>query len=277
MDLSYANLFDRLSLPMLFLLTLLLQGVFIEIGFQLGTRNRHVLVKPQVSQVRAIMGAGLGLTAFMLAFTFAVGQDHYEARVHAMVEEARVLRTAFLQAEHLSPSARDDARALLREYAGDRVRLRSLVKERKLEQAGDLVVKSEALQGRLWDLAVGERDKVETDGSAAQTFEASVINLIDLHVQRLEASLMNRIPNVLWITLYLTSALSMLVMGYQAGLVSRRSPYATVTLAIAFSAVLMLIMDLDRPVMTLFEINIQALVDVVERMDAMLGTANRGS
>lgn len=275
MDLLKAHFFDQFSLPVLFVLTVLVQALFIEFGFRLGTRHRRALVKPQVSQVRAIMGAGLGLTAFMLAFTFATAQSHYEARVQAMVEEARLLRTAFLQAEFLSDEARAEARTVLREYAGDRLAIREALDQQRLEEAVRLAAKSAPLQARLWKTAVRERERaadsaLPSRGKDSADFEASAIGLIDVHVQRLEASLMNRIPDVLWVTLYLTAALAMLVMGYQAGLVTRRSPYATVTLAVAFAAVLMLIMDLDRPVMTLFEIDNHAMVDVVDRMDEIL-------
>lgn len=87
---------------------------------------------------------------------------------------------------------------------------------------------------------------------------------------RLHAAVMNRIPHTIWMTLYLMAALSMTIMGYQAGLTERRSPVATVTLAVAFSAVIILITDLDRPIMSYFDINDQLLVDLYEYMEADL-------
>jgi hypothetical protein len=41
-------------------------------------------------------------------------------------------------------------------------------------------------------------------------------------------------------------------VGYQAGLTEKRSPLATFSLALVFSAVMVLIMDLDRPLQSLF-------------------------
>jgi hypothetical protein len=67
------------------------------------------------------------------------------------------------------------------------------------------------------------------------------------------------------------AVLSMIIMGYQAGLTDRRSPLATVTLAVAFSAVIILITDLDRPLMSFFEVNKQLLIDLNEYMEADLG------
>ena len=99
--------------------------------------------------------------------------------------------------------------------------------------------------------------------------------LIDIHALRLQAALANRIPLVIWMTLYLTGILSMFVMGYQAGLVSTRSPYATMTLAVSFAAVMMLITDLDRPIMSMFSMNQQVMYDLAERMDTILEAEKR--
>jgi hypothetical protein len=69
----------------------------------------------------------------------------------------------------------------------------------------------------------------------------------------------NRIPVIIWLTLYFTAVMSMIVVGYQAGLTEKRSPVATISLALAFSAVMMLIMDLDRPLQSLFEFDVTVM------------------
>ena len=60
--------------------------------------------------------------------------------------------------------------------------------------------------------------------------------------------------------------LSMIVMGYQAGLTGTRSRLATWTLAITFSAVMALVTDLDRPNMSLFSLNQQLMKELEKRM-----------
>ena len=62
------------------------------------------------------MGAGLGLLAFMLAFTFSTAQSHFEARTQNLAEEARIARNAFMQADLLTEPRRTQARRLLAEY-----------------------------------------------------------------------------------------------------------------------------------------------------------------
>ena len=66
--------------------------------------------------------------------------------------------------------------------------------------------------------------------------------------------------------LFLMAQLSMIVMGYQAGLTGTRSSLATWTLAITFSAVMTLVTDLDRPNMSLFSISDQLMVELKNRM-----------
>lgn len=263
--------FDPYSLPALFLFVLVVQLLFIELGFFLGRRFGRQKVKAQVSQARALMGAGLGLLAFMLAFTFATGQSHYEARVATMVEDARLARTAYLQTDLLPPVPAERARALLHEYVRDRVHVDQLVRENRIEEIVELIHRAEGIQRDLWALALDADRQAGNDPKArgrTEAFLSSILGLIDIHEQRLEAAIMNRIPPIIWVTLYLMAALSMLVVGYQAALVGRRTPFATFTLAIAFTAVMMLITDLDRPRMSLFHIDNSVMDNVLELIDS---------
>lgn len=262
---------DQFSLVQLFLLTLVVMVLFIEIGFRLGMRKQSKAVKAQSSQVRSIMGAALGLLAFMLAFSFATGQSHYEVRTQYMVEEARLARNAYYQAEFLDEPHATQARQIIRKYISDRVLADQLAHEEKIAEIFELTERSEQMQVDLWRIAAANEtlpDISASSGLGRDPFTELVSGLMDIHAQRLQAALMNRIPNVIWITLYLCAMLSMLVMGYQAGLVGRRSPVATVSLALAFSVIMMLITDLDRPLMSLFHMDNHIMVEVLQMMDA---------
>jgi len=270
---THAHMLDRFSPEVLFTLIIVLMVLFIEIGFRIGGRPQVVSAKAQHSQVRAIMGAALGLTAFMLAFTFATAQSHYEARVGAMLEETRMANDAFLQAEFMPQPARGEARRLLRQYMVDRLAIHDLAKQGRMEEMLPLVERAEELHRALWELAAHQTRLATREGETSpprDPFMQSVIDLMDVHSSRLEAVMLNRIPYVIWAALYLTGALAMLIMGYQAGLVGKRSPFATVSLAFIFAVVMMLITDLDRPFMSLFDINDEVVQNTVERMDSFL-------
>lgn len=266
-----AHFFDLVPIWLLFIGTILAMILFIEFGFRLGKNAQAASKKAQTSQVRGIMGAGLGLLAFMLAFTFSTAQSHFEARVQNLAEEARIARNAFMQADLLEEPRRSQVKRLLRDY----IHLRSggfKLKGTGIDQRlAKLLQESEHIQNQLWSLAV--TSNLQLENSLAETKRSellmvSVLALTDIHYTRLHSAVMNRIPITIWITLYLMAALAMIIMGYQAGLTDRRSPIATITLAIAFAAVMILIIDLDRPIMSFFDINKQLLVDLYETMEA---------
>ena len=119
-----SHFFDLLPIWVLLLGTMLIMVVFIESGFRLGKRAQSNARKAQTSQVRAIMGAGLGLLAFMLAFTFSTAQSHFEMRVQGLAEEARIARNAFMQADLLIEPDRSQAKHLLKDYVEMRSDLR---------------------------------------------------------------------------------------------------------------------------------------------------------
>ena len=268
-----AHFFDLIPIWLLLIGTVAIMVLFIEYGFRLGQKAHVNSKKAQTSQVRAIMGAGLGLLAFMLAFTFSTAQSHFEVRVQSLAEEARIARNAYMQADLLPEPRRSGAKLLLKDYIKLRAGITMVSGSNITEQIAALLRQSEQTQHELWLLAISSEPKtgaVSDMTDRDSPFMTSVLALTDIHYTRVHSAIMNRIPFTIWMTLYLMAALSMIIMGYQAGLTERRSPVATVTLAIAFSAVIILITDLDRPIMSFFEINKQLLVDLHEYMDADL-------
>jgi len=268
-----SHFFDLIPIWLLLIGTILLMVLFIEFGFRLGKKANSDGKKAQTSQVRAIMGAGLGLLAFMLAFTFSTAQSHFEVRVQSLAEEARIARNAFMQADMLVEPERTQAKLLLKDYIELRSGMHKFSGLNISEGLAELIRLSEQIQQNLWSLATKSHGKNNVDQNETEQttmFMESVIALTDIHFVRLHSAVMNRIPLTIWMTLYLMAVLSMIIMGYQAGLTDKRSPVATITLAVAFSAVIILITDLDRPIMSFFEINKQLLVDLNEYMQSEL-------
>ena len=265
-----AHFFDLVPIWLLLIGTVLIMVIFIEVGFRLGKHAQANAKKAQTSQVRAIMGAGLGLLAFMLAFTFSTAQSHFEIRVQSLAEEARIARNAFMQADLMQEPYRAQVKELLRDY----IKVRSMdIQPSEVsfaEQVNEFIGFSEDIQRQLWLLVAQsqkQKNPVQGEDKNGDLLTVSVLALTDIHYTRVHSSVMNRIHFTIWMKLYLMAALSMVIMGYQAGLTDRRSPVATITLAFAFSAVIILITDLDRPVMSFFEINRQLLIDLHEDME----------
>jgi hypothetical protein len=127
------------------------------------------------------------------------------------------------------------------------------------------IQRSEELHGRLWSqaAAVGEKNQ----GSiVAGLFIQSLNEVIDLHMKRVTAGLRSRLPDMIWLVLYAITVLGMGAMGYQAGLTGTSRPLAAPVLALAFSAVILLIADLDRPREGLLKVSQQPMVDLQNSM-----------
>ncbi len=235
----------------------------IELGFYIGSVHADKCYKAQMAQVRAIMGALLGLVAFLLAFSFSMAQGHFEDRSRAYLLEANALGDAWRAADLIEPETGAIAQDLLRRYVDSRVALREAVDDGRREAVEQQFQEAELATSLLWDVA---RTAARSHDEAETPLTRAVLGIIDAKTQRLQATLYNRISGVIWLTLLGVSTLAMLVMGYQAGLTGTRSRLATWTLAVTFAAVMTLITDLDRPKMTLFSLNNQIMVDLQYRM-----------
>ena len=241
--------------------------LFIEFGFRVAGRQIKKQNKAQTAQVRAIMGASLGLLAFMLAFSFSMAQQHFEARTNAYMLEISAIDSAYRSADLLDDSDAVQAKAILQQFATLRLQLQTTVGHQSadMERVLKMVRQGEDMHDRLWRLA---EEAMAGSGEGADTgiFAQSVLAMIDANDARLQAALFNRISPIIWFTLFLMSLLSMVIMGYQAGLTGTRSSLATWTLAVTFAVVMILVTDLDRPNMSLFSMNSQLMVELQQRM-----------
>ena len=200
--------------------------------------------------------------AFMLAFTFGMGGSRFDTRRHLVVEESNAVGTAYLRADILPEPERTEIRSLLREYAEVRLRI---VREFRTYTAEGLA-RSEELHGLLWE-KVSRLGRNDSRSVMAGLLAESINEVIDLHSKRVAAGLVDRIPPIIWITLFFIGVLGTTVIGYRAGLTGHRGVPATLALILAFSAVMILIMDLDRPGQSLFEVSQGSMADLLEKMD----------
>lgn len=269
------NPLDQIPLLGILAIAILLQLLFIEVGFRYGQHKRGGGHKAQMAQVRAIMGASLGLLAFMLAFSFSMAQQHFEERSRAYMMEVSAIDSAFRGADLLDEDGRVLAQDTLEQFAKLRLATVEAVRASDRERVVEMIRESERMHDLLWALA---ESSMEGGGNGENTgmFAQSVLAMISAHDARLQAGIFNRISPVIWMTLALMALLAMVVMGYQAGLTGTRSTLATWTLAVAFAAVLALITDLDRPNMRLFHLNQQLMVELENRMERQT-SGNPGS
>jgi len=257
----YPGPLDLLPIWGVFLATVLVVLLAVEGGFRLGQYRRRRSEQEDRPPVGEMVAATLALLAFMLAFTFGLAASRFDVRRGLVIEEANAIGTTYLRAGLLPEPHRSDVRSLLREYVD--VRLEA-VQPGKLSQS---IGRSEELHARLWAhaIAVGEKNP----GSiVVGLFIASLNEVIDLHAKRLALGVRNRIPGTIWAALSFVAIIGTSVMGYHAGLAGSGRSLALLALVLAFSAVVTLIADLDRPQEGLLRVSQQTMIDLQKTLAA---------
>ncbi|MBN1283419.1 MAG: DUF4239 domain-containing protein [Proteobacteria bacterium] len=233
--------------------------IAIRAGRRLGYAAHLRMKDEKESQVSAISAAILGLLAFILAFTFGMVYERYETRKALVRDDAGAIRTAYARSDFLAEPDRDEARRLFQEYVDLRV---AAVRSRDIDQVKESMTRSEQIQRRLWELAVVNARK-DMNSDIGALYVESLNELIGLHWQRVAIGLQARIPLGIWAVLYLLVILSMLGVGYQAGVSgSAKKSWATPILAVSFSIVITLIASLDRPNSRFIRVPQQPLMDL---------------
>jgi hypothetical protein len=251
---------DALPIPALLLVVFLLTLAAVEAGYWLGKwrlRREH----EHDAMAGATVGITLGLLAFTLAFTFAMAAERFEARRSVVLEEANAIGTTYLRALMLPAPAASEVRGLLRQYVDARLEAAA-----QPEKIGEVIVRSEELQNRLWQQAVGAA-AAQADSVMTGLFITSLNEVIDVHAKRVIA-VRNRIPDVIWAFLLVTAVLGMASMGYHTGLTGSRRTVAVIFLTLAFSGAMTLIADLDRPREGFLQVSQQAMLDLQASMRA---------
>lgn len=258
MVMTYTTVLDALPIWGLWLLVFLLVLASIDGGFRLGRYRRSRSDHEKDAPVGAMVGSTLGLLAFMLAFTFGMATSRFDARKTLVLDEANAIGTTYLRAA-LLPTGREEVRGLLREYVDQRL---AAVHTTDITAA---LHQAEELQNRLWAQAVAAGTE-HPNSIVVGLFTESLNEVIDLHAKRVTAGLRNRIPGTIWLGLFTLAVLSLGAMGYHSGLASKERSLAVIAVALAFSAVIALVLDLDRPQEGLLTVSQQALIDVRQSM-----------
>ncbi len=251
---------DSFPLWLLFVATVTQIFGVVEAGYRLGA-YRRIHLPEQGSPVGAMAAAMLGLLAFMLAFTFGLAATRFDGRRHTILDEFNAIGTTYLRAEMLPSPNREQVRTLLREYVDARVQGIAT------GQVVDAIARSQEIQRALWTQAT-DVAKADPYSIVNGLFIQSLNEMIDLHSTRVMVGLRSRIPIVIWGALYFVAMLTMTTMGYYEGLAGTRRSLASFALVVAFSTILFMTVDLDRPQEGLLRIGQQSVQDLQQFMQA---------
>jgi hypothetical protein len=214
-----------------------------ELGFLLGRRTQAISDEPAKTQSFTVTAASFGFLALLLAFASSSAGARFDTRRQLAVDEANAIGTTYLRAQLLPEPYGSEAASLLRDYVDVRVEwYRALDDGERLDEANEV---TEAYQQQLWAQAVaaGQEDpRAET----YSLFTQSLNEVIDLHTKRL-AGVENRIPPTYLYLLLVGGVLSVVALGYGAGLGNRRNILGRILVSLLVVLVIFVVVDLDRP------------------------------
>ena len=236
---------DLKDMPVLLLLltTFLLVILSIEFGYIIGKAIRKRREVETESTVSSISGYVLALLAFIIAFTFGIVTDRYQARKDLVREEANLIRTAWMRADFLPDTQRIEAKNLLKEYTSLRL---TAVRGLEVEEIQNAIIKCSEIRESLWSTAVAEAKK-DMNSDVAALYIESLNDLASINASRVVVGLHTRIPEGVWDVLFVLMLLAMFSIGYQASIVGSRRSWSTIIMAVSFSLVIVMIEVLDRP------------------------------
>jgi hypothetical protein len=227
---------------------------FYEIGYRIGRWREQRATGELEGPTGMIVGSILALMAFLLAIAMGMAADRFDTRRGLVLEEANAIGTTLLRTGYLPEPYSSQLETLLREYVPLRI----------VDDQDDLqaqIARSVEIQEEMWaiseDLAreFGQRPVVAI-------FIESLNETIDLHESRITAGLYARVPpTVIWL-LVAGVIFSVAMVGYNAGLTGRRATLSAVVLTVALSAVIALIVDLDRPTDGIIRTSQRPLIDL---------------
>lgn len=252
---------DSVPIWIFFVGTILLVMAFIEVGYKLGDIAHRKSENEKEAPVSGVAGAVLGLTAFIMAFTFAIVAERYEARKGLVRADANAIQVAYLRADFLPVPDRVESKQLLKVYLDQRLAFAQTGNIER-QHVGPFLVESDRIQRRLWGIAVVNAERDMNSDVAALYIEA-LNDMMEVHASRLAIGVRTRIPIGIWIVLYSLTILGMISMGYHAGIAGSKRSKATWIVAISFGLMITLIASLDRPG-RFNKVTQQSLVDLQE-------------
>lgn len=236
----------------------------ILIGQRYGLYSKAKSGKINDSPVGSVVGAALGLLAFMLAFTFQIVDNRYSSRKALLLDEVTTIRTAYLQSGLIPEPYKTSSRELLVQYVDLRI---SFLKDMNTPKLENLKAQSQRILDSLWHYSevLASQDR---SSEAYSLYTTSVTDLGEIYNKKVTFTFEYRIPSaILWVLLIVTAA-SMYLLGYQFGISGKKNNILAVFISVIFASVMFLILALDRPETGLIQINQRPIITLHKQLHA---------
>lgn len=239
---SFDQAFYQIDHRLIALVILALLAAAGEIGFRSGSRKRDSQDSYR-SLVSGTSAAMLGLLALLLGFTLSMGVSRWDERRDVIVTESNAIGTLWLRAGLLEKHQRDGLRDALRDYADTRIALGGAGGAREAMRAARS--RSEFLHTSIWSV-VEQANQPGQSNAVLSSLISGANELIDIHELRI-SSIENSLPAALFLLLITIASVAIWFFAWSFGASSQGRRAANLMLGILISAVLLVIMDVNRP------------------------------
>ena len=237
-----------------------------EIGYRRGLANVGApdSLRPLMSGTGAAM---LGLLGLLLGFALSMAIARWDTRRDVIIGESNAIGTLSLRAGLLEDPARGQLRETLRTYGEARIALG--LSHGRPDALREARLESEELHAVIWSV-VESANRPTTANATLASLISSANELIDLHELRL-ASIENHLPPALFALLLALGAMSVGFLAWSFGAASQRGRAPMLVLALLLGAVLLLIMDVNRPQRGMIGVGVAPLERVAAGTSAPTG------
>ncbi len=212
------------------------------------------------SSINTLVGSTLGLLAFILAFTFSLSSARFDARKHFLLEEVNSIETSWLRAGLVEEPYSNQVKSALKEYV--EVRL-WIIKNPERVQEG--IKTSFEIQNTIWALITDMNQKSIGKDIINATLIEAINDMFDNQTRRIAKGIQDRIPDLIWVALFVLIILAMFEVGYLLGKSEKANRALVLALSMSFSIIIIIIVDLDSSKGNI-TINHQAMYDLYDRI-----------
>ena len=220
------------------LLLLVAQVVVHEAGYWLGRRTAARAEAPSEG-VGVVVSAMLALLAFVLALTLSFANTRFSERRAGTLTEANAIGTAWLRAEAIGNPRGNEIARLLEQYI--QVRIEFVRARNDRASIDEFNQRANALQSKIWGhVAAIVR---EQPNPISNSLMAAVNDVFDSATAERFAFETRLPPQIFWLLIGMTM-LGMGALGYQLGLRGGRLHLLMALLALTWTVVIVVILDL---------------------------------
>lgn len=235
------HLFEYLPLWASFLLIVFIVLLSALFGIYVArSRKKRTKQEDAEGPIDTTVNATLGLLAFILAFTFGFTASRFDSRRQLFLDEVTAIETTTLRADLIPEPHRTEVRQLLHKYVDLRMDF-----PRDKQAVLERVRQSEEIQRQMWPHAAALANADLKNADIVSLFVDSVNDMMTLQARRITVGSYH-IPSLVWFVLFGVTILSMIEVGYLFGKAQAINWLFLFALSLAFSAVMVLIADLDR-------------------------------